>query len=175
MSRSAQRWMLVGVSICVLGVLVLVGRAEYVQQTRPHWQFAVKGYDPRDVLRGQYLNLSYVFRHSGADTCGELEPEAPWEAVASNCCLCLTRTDSRGIDPHVRQVTCDEARSCDGWIRAEAMLPPIQYFVPEDRALDLERALQTHDAAIELVVDENGLPALVELHLGGRPWREALE
>jgi uncharacterized membrane-anchored protein len=176
MKLPGNRWTLVGLSICVLGLVALIGRAEFVHRTRPHWEFRVTGYDPRDILRGHFLNLRYDLDRSGTDTCGS--GEATWpldERLDWGCCLCLTQTDGDRRNPEVRQMDCDQAEAtCDGWIRSGDMQPPIEYFIPEDRALELEAALRDREASIELVVDPEGHPALVELYLDGVPWRDAL-
>lgn len=176
MKVPGNRWTLIGVTICLLGLVAMIGRAEFVQQTRPRWRFDVEGYDPRDILRGRYLNLRYDFVRRGPDTCGVATPQGPFaDRLDYGCCLCLHRTDPDGVNPEVRQTSCEEAqRTCDGWIRSEDMQPPIEYFIPEERAPQLEAALQDRNAAIELVVDPDGHPALVELYLDGLPWREAL-
>jgi hypothetical protein len=164
-----------------LGLTALIGRAEFVHQTRPRWRFAVQGYDPRDILRGRYLNLQYDFNRAGPDTCAEWDaygdppqPEA-WPPYNPQCCLCLTRTNPEGINPQVRAVSCEEAPRCDGWMRTEDVHPPVQFFIPEERAYELEQALRDHDAALEVVIDPNGHPSLTELYLDGIPWRERLE
>lgn len=174
MSISAMRWTVVAIAICLLGLGVLVARAEYVVATRPHWHFEVEGYDPRDLLHGRYLQLRYRFNRVGEDTCrdpfGYEQPRPADDGefdvqLEPGCCLCLTRTHPEGIDPEVRQVSCDEARSCDGWMRSEAALPPVRYFVPEARALELERALQSGGALLEVVIDPEGQPSMVDLEL----------
>jgi uncharacterized membrane-anchored protein len=161
---TSNRWTLAGVALCGLGLAGLVGRAELVHQTRPRWRFRVQGYDPRDILRGHYLDLRYDFNRAGRDTCSD-EPD---------CCLCLTQIHPEGIDPEVRAVACDEAKLCDGWVLAGDMQPPIRYFIPEQRATELEQALRDSDAALEVVVDSAGHPSLTELYLDGLPWRERL-
>jgi uncharacterized membrane-anchored protein len=59
-------------------------------------------------------------------------------------------------------------------LRAESVMGPQRYFVPEDRALDLENALREREAAIELAIDPQGKEAVRELMLDRRPWRDAL-
>jgi hypothetical protein len=158
------------VIIPVVGLLVLVGRAEWAVRSGPSWHVAISGYDPRDLLHGHYLRYRFDFTWAGESTCGPEEGKA----LTDGCCLCLTRTNERGIDPTVRQVSCDTARQCDGWLRSETVRPPLRHFVPEDRARELELALAERQASLELVCTPAGKPAIRELYLDGRPWREAL-
>jgi uncharacterized membrane-anchored protein len=166
-----RRWTLVAVVLPVLGLLALVGRAEYATRHGLVWSIPIEGYDPRDLLHGHYLLYRYRFNWEGEHTCGE--PFASDRTPTPGCCLCLTRV-SGGYDPRVRQVRCEEATTCDGSLHAEPMAGAQQFFVPEDRALDLETALRQREAAIELAIDPQGNPAVRELLLDRRPWRDAL-
>lgn len=167
------RLTMLAVLVPVFGLLALVGRAEYATRHGPAWTIPIEGYDPRDLLHGQYLQYRYRLRWQGSDSCGA-QPYGGRELVPG-CCLCLTRDGSSTYDPFVRQVQCEQAAgTCEGTLRAEGMLPPQRYFVPEDRAHDLESALRAHDAAIELAVSPSGEPAVRELLLDRRPWRDVL-
>ncbi|HYU16884.1 MAG TPA: hypothetical protein VEL05_12450, partial [Candidatus Acidoferrum sp.] len=124
---------------------------------------------------GRYLEYRYRFRWDGTDdTCGMNSQRVP--ALAAGCCLCLSRGVDEGYDPPVRQTSCEEARArCDGAVRSEGMIPPLRYFLPEDRAPEVESALRTRAAAIELAIGPDGTPAVRELLLDRRPWRDVLE
>ncbi len=165
----AGRLTAIAVLIPLLGLLALIGRAEYAVRHGPTWVIAIEGYDPRDLLHGHYLRYRYAFSFQGEDTCGtpsSLDPA---------CCLCLTRTSADGRNPAVRQVWCSEADDvCDGVLRVEDVQPQQRYYVPEDRALELEEALRTRGAALELTIGPDGRPAVRDLLLEGRPWREVL-
>jgi hypothetical protein len=166
------RLTMLAVLVPVLGLAVLVGRAEHSQRNGPVWTIPIEGYDPRDLLHGQYLQYRYRLRWQGTDTCGVMAHGG--HEPAPGCCLCLTRDTADGFDPFVRQVSCEAASQCEGTLHAEAMRPPLRYFVPEERAQDLESALRAHDAAIELSVSPTAEPAVRELVLDRRPWRDVL-
>jgi GDYXXLXY protein len=167
------RLTLLAVLVPVLGLAVLVGRAEYAGSHGRVWTIPIEGYDPRDLLHGQYLQYRYRLRWQGPASCGATvyggnEP-------VPGCCLCLTRDTADGYDPFVRQVSCEEATgSCQASLHSETVVPPLRYFLPEDRAQDVEAALRTHDAAVELTVTPQGEPAVRELLLDRRPWRDVL-
>lgn len=161
----------IAVLIPLAGLLVLVARAELAVRHGVSWVIPIEGYDPRDLLHGRYLQYRYRFDWQGYGTCGTGEYEP-----TPGCCLCLTRDEPDGYDPAVRQLECDEAlQMCDGVIRSEEVLPPLRYLVPEGAALPLEDALRTRPAALEITIDPSHAPAIRELWLEGRPWREAID
>lgn len=164
----------VAVIIPLLGLLALIGRAEVAVRSGPTWQIAIEGYDPRDLLHGRYLRYRYRFNWQGPDTCGEPAGEEASRKPDRQCCLCLSRDNREGIDPPVSQVWCDDVDQCDGWLRAESVAGGQRYFVPEDRARELEDALRERDAALELTCGPNGEPAIRDLLLDGRPWRDVV-
>jgi hypothetical protein len=75
-------------------------------------------------------------------------------------------------------VDCDGTEvSCDGRLTVNEVLPPLRYFVPEDKAVELERTLNDADSArpsVEFVLPPDGKPAIKELYLGDVPWRAGL-
>jgi hypothetical protein len=167
----SARWTTLAVVVPLLGLAVLVGRAEYASQHGSSFTIPIDGYDPRDLLHGRYLQYQYRLRWAGGDTCG---PPDAGPGLWEGCCLCLTRDGADGFDPFVRQVHCSEVSSCDGALSSESMLPPHRYFAPEDRAAEIEAALRQYEASIELTCDPSLQPAVLDLRLDGRPWREVL-
>ncbi len=167
------RWVRIAVLIPIVGLLFLVGRAEFAARSGPTWHIPIEGYDPRDLLHGRYLRYQFRFNWQGQSDCGDRVTESRPDLDA-DCCLCLTRTNELGIDPAVRQTSCYAVESCDSWLRAEAVEPPLRYFVPEDRARELEEALRKREASIELTCGPSGTPAIIELYLDGAPWRQQL-
>jgi hypothetical protein len=168
------RLTVLAVLVPVLGLAVMAGRAEYATRHGPVWAIPIEGYDPRDLLHGQYLQYRYRLRWQGGDSCGA-RPYGDHELEAG-CCLCLSRDGASTYDPFVRQVACENAPAmCEGTLRSETMQPPQRHFVPEDRAGALESALRAHEAAIELTAGPSREPAVRELLLDRRPWRDVLE
>jgi len=180
-----ELWVWVAALLPVLGLLGLVAKAEVAIHAGMTFRIPIIGYDPRDLFHGRFLQYQYDFDWQGTSTChesmpartnaGTPEPLLSKQALQFDCCLCFSRTSSDGFNPQVRQVDCAEPKSdCDAWIRSVEMMPPRRYFVPEDRAQALEQALRRGHASIEFAVTPNGTPAIKELYLDNRPWREAL-
>jgi hypothetical protein len=172
-----SRMTALAVLVPVLGLAVLVGRAEFARNAGPAWTIPIDGYDPRDLLHGQYLQYQYRLQWAGMDTCGPaaFDTSSDRRELAAECCLCLTHDALDGYDPFVRQIACDEPEpDCDGRLQSAAMLPPRRHFIPEDHALALEKSLRVYQAAIELTVGPGDKPAVHDLVLDRRPWRDVL-
>jgi len=160
-----KRLVLLAAVVPVVGLLGLVAKAELATRSGPTWTVPIQGYDPRDLLHGHYLRYASDFDWQDGAACGDADhPEA-------GCCLCLTET---GGEPQVRQIRCDEAPACDGWLDAGSVAPPLRYYVPETSALDLERALREHVSAVTFTSGRSGEPAIGALTLDGRAWQDVL-
>ncbi len=169
------RWTLIGVLVPVLGLAALVGRAEYATRHAAKFTIPIQGFDPRDLLHGQYLNYQYRLRWVGPHTCGDPDHPDPVPHPTRGCCVCLTRSGADGFDPFARQMTCDSpGAGCEAIVRADTMVPPLRYFVPEDSAAGLEAALRNHDAAVEVNEAPGQGLAVGALLLDRRPWRDVV-
>lgn len=169
----SRKLLVAAVMIPLLGIVGLIVRAESAVRSGASWLVRIEGYDPRDLISGHYLRFRYVWRWDGVDSCGERMGEMS-ETVQRDCCLCLTREDDGGEDPAVQNVSCDRARACDGWLLGSEVAGGHKYFVPEERATELERALREREAALRFTCGPGGSPAIQDLYLDGRPWRERL-
>ena len=167
----SRRILMIAVLVPILGVVVMVGRAEFGRQAGTTWRIPITAYDPRDLLRGHYLRYQYVFDWQGEDSCGQGSAERP----AAGCCLCLAASGGLDRPPRVRQIQCDETEpSCDCVLQGSAVQAPQRYFIPEARARELEARLSGSDAALELQCTADGQVAIRELFIDGRPWRDAV-
>jgi uncharacterized membrane-anchored protein len=169
-----NRWLQLAVILPMLGLLVLVARAEVLLRSGERFRIAIQGYDPRDLLRGHYLQYTFAFDWRGASTCGPLSQGVPTGLDAS-CCVCLTSDVDSNTLAEARQVACDEVSTCDGWVNAASLTPPLRYFVPERQAAELEEALRGRSASLSVTCGPGGEPAIGELYLDGRPWRERID
>ena len=144
-----------------LAVLVFgAARSEYRVRHSEDWEFVVRGYDPRDLLRGHYIQYRIDFGETSGAGCSADDPD---------CCLCLTRES--GVAPH--RTSCTVARNeCDGALQTRVMASLDRYYVPESRARDIERDLQAAgargEARVVLAIDEMGRAHVKELRVDGR-------
>jgi hypothetical protein len=169
-----NRWLQLAVILPMLGLLVLVARAEVQLRSGESFRIAIKGHDPRDLLRGHYLQYSFDFDWRGESTCGALSGGVP-AGLDSSCCVCLTADVDSNTLAEARQVACDQVSGCDGWLEAASIASPLRYFVPERHAPELEEALRGRSASLSITCGPGGEPAIGELYLDARPWRELIE
>jgi hypothetical protein len=157
----------------LVGIALLIARGELALRAGKSFRIGMTGYDPRDLLSGHFLQYAYDLDWQGESRCGALGPNGQPLGLDAECCVCLTRR-GESEPPAARQVTCEAARSCDGWLHSAALVPPRRYFVPEERASALEAALRHSQASLDVSASPDGEPALGELYLDGRPWRDVL-
>lgn len=169
-----NRGLQVAVALPLLGLVVMIARAEVALRSGPSFRVHIAGYDPRDLLSGHYLQYHFAFDWQGESTCGVLEAGTP-VGLDGSCCVCLTsEVDGEQLTP-ARQVSCDETAMCDGWLAAASITPPLRYFVPERHAEAIEDALRGRRASLGVTCGPNGQPAIGELFLDGRPWRDVID
>lgn len=165
MSMTRTRDQVVLVSALLLPVLAIVGliyRAEMVLQTGRKWVVKIGGYDPRDLLSGQYLRYRVRWDMQEREPC-------------LSCCYCLWNPGARSekpVEPAVRVVSCAERGPCESWFPEEDAAGLEKFFIPEKEGARLERALRDREAAILLSVTRRGKVGVEELLIDGRPWRE---
>lgn len=173
--NTEHRWLQLAVVVPLVGLLVMIARAEVLLRLGASFRIAIEGYDPRDLLAGQYLQYRFELDWHGQSTCGVKKGEDVPRGLESGCCVCLTSDVGSNTLADARQVGCDEVSQCAGWLRANALMPPLRYFVPERQASNLEEALRGREASLEVTCGPNGQPAIGDLYLDGRPWRELIQ
>lgn len=128
MSRSR---VLLAVALPLAVVLWGVVSAERRAARAPHLVFEIEGWDPRDLLRGHYLQFRLRVPEPESGECTGLDPD---------CCLCVSAGDA-GATARVERVSCASSPGCDATLPAERASLPLRFYVPEDRAPELERRL----------------------------------
>ncbi len=136
------------------------------------WQVKIAGYDPRDLLYGHYLTYRYEWNIKGD---GAALPE-------NDTCLCLTASGSGHRDPDAMPMHCPEKKTarCDAVIQAwnshgsyslKRGSNPEQYFIPENRARELESLLREgkQTLRIEFAAHRDGHTAIRTLYIGEQP------
>ena len=160
----SRNFTLLAVALPLLAIGLGIVRAELVLGSSRDFVFEIEGFDPRDLLRGHYLQFRLRI-----DPLPVREPCA--DDASDACCLCLTRTAPDAV-PYVERATCATARaSCDGALLARYLTQPQRYYVPEARAAELERrlfeAMQQRRAQAVLAIDRQGRAVVRELRVDG--------
>jgi uncharacterized membrane-anchored protein len=161
-----RRYAIIAVTLPLLAIALGIVRAELFMRRAHDFVFEIAGFDPRDLLRGHYLQFRLhvdpaLERESCEDDAGDL------------CCLCLTRVEG-DVLVRAERATCATARaSCEGALQTRYLSAAQRYYVPEHRAAELERrlrdAMQRGGAHAVVAVDGAGAARVRELRIDGEP------
>jgi len=162
MPRIEKTAILMALFLVLLVPAALMTKAALDRENGSVWQISIGGFDPRDLLRGQYLQFRYEWALGGEDRCG----------YAKTCCLCLNETaPGQRADPLAKIVACDDSsarRQCDAVVVGKGRSNPVSvnsqvYFIPEKYAHTLETALwgTDHDFKMEITVPRSGGAAVI--------------
>ncbi len=131
----------------VFGLGALWGVSEYESHQGTIWEVPVAGYDPRDLLRGHYVQFAY-------DWPG-LEDGDPPERI------CISRgADGMAIAARIEGDFGDcefPAEADPGSVYGNNSLIRGRFYVGQDRALELERRMRDRDvrAIVKIRLGEN--------------------
>lgn len=162
MSRNA---VIVALVLPLLAVCLGIVRAELFLSRSQDFVFEIEGFDPRDLLRGHYLQFRLRLPNVP-------ERERCVDDGSDNCCLCLTRRGGPDAPVSAERSTCATAHaSCDGALRTYYATTPQRFYVPEERARELEARLQAGMAAGKahavVAIDPHGNAVVRELRVAG--------
>lgn len=149
----------------ILALSALVVRAEFIVQTGTEWTVRIEGYDPRDLISGQYLQYRIRWNLEGTDCHGD------------GCCYCLWNSDLRQKappEPSVRIVSCDNRAPCESAFPVSREAGLHRFYIPEGEGRRLERAIREQEATLRLRVTTRGSVAITDLLLNRTPYRKAL-
>ena len=120
----------------LLGLGALWAQSDRTYHTGTEWEVPIEGYDPRDYLRGHYVEFSYDW------------PGLPGSDIVPSA-LCL-----EGEAPSLARVSAIPAdKPCgDYWVRSDRggvygwdSLNRGRLYIGQDRALQLQQQLQNRD------------------------------
>jgi hypothetical protein len=118
------------------GLAMLWAQSDRTYHTGTEWEVPIQGYDPRDYLRGHYVEFAYDWPGLGES---DIAPSA----------LCLV-----GEAPTLARVTPAPAdKPCgDGWVQSDSSgvygwdsLNRGRLYIGQERAAQLEQQLQNRD------------------------------
>ena len=164
-----NKQVLIAVAIPFILLSLLIIRAEYHIRTGDQWSFEITGYDPRDLLRGHYLQFRLAYDwDSGKDTCNS----------GQDCCLCLTDTEKKM--PKVHKTNCEIAKTqCDGYMLSEHQSSLNRFYIAESEAKRAEDILRQarvdNNAFLSVSINARGEPKIIDLLIGEKPISELLK
>jgi hypothetical protein len=133
-TRLAAR--LAALTVPIFGLGGLWAQSHYTYQQGTEWEVPIMGYDPRDYLRGHYVEFSYDW--PGEENLGDIIPAA----------ICL-----EGKAPSIARVqSLSEGQNCDHPVRPDTngvnghnALFRGRLYVDQNRARALEEQLRNRD------------------------------
>lgn len=139
---------------------LLLAKAVYDRQQGKIWLIDIAGYDPRDLLRGHYLNFTYDWNYADDETLSSYTTQ----------CLCLTETaPGQNSNPVAKIMDCQapEIKQCGSKLISRGHRSTIAgaqvYFIPEEEGPRLEHLLRgdAHGFQMEIAVPRSGGPAII--------------
>lgn len=184
MSRLFAAAVAAALALPVLALAALIGEQEALLAGATVVSAPIRGYDPRDLLRGHYILGQLDFEW-------ESEPAAPDSYASIDGAACILSTDAP--KPRIRFIAgwktgdpsdsaCRAIVAGRGWARqdriAARFVPAnldagggrLKLFVPEERATELETLLAQRPGAltIDLAVRPDGSAAIKAMRVDGR-------
>ena len=161
--------LLLAVMIPFILLCLLIARAEYHLSMGTQWDFAITGYDPRDLLRGHSLRfrVAYDWQESQNERSGEV-----------GCSYCLT--DVGKLVPKVQIVDTAIAKQCNGFMQYDDLQEPLnRFYIPETQARLAEDLLHQaridNTAYLRLSINKKGEPRIVDLLIDGQSLEKLLK
>jgi hypothetical protein len=142
------------------------------------WSFEVTGYDPRDLLRGHYIQYRLAFGEIDLPVVGAADGVPCDDETGETCCLCLSHEVPGGPVAFVERTTCELARSeCEGALQVRYLGELERYYIAEERAAELtlifQDASREHRAHLVVAIDALGKPQIVTLLVDDMPVEQA--
>ncbi|WP_020395783.1 GDYXXLXY domain-containing protein [Thiolinea disciformis] len=155
------------VAALVFPIVVLAGNAWMNHQQREAGKritFPIEGFDPRDLLSGHYLVFKVNYEIAQGNSCPSsdinaklcLEPEKrvyPEDELPAQCTLYLPGT-------------CNSDKQFDAGFE--------RFYIPEQKAAQLEQLVQAKRAKLELSIDQYGNASIRDLLIDNKPWKQVL-
>ena len=143
----------------IVGIAGVWASTHYEAQQGVDWYIPIQGYDPRDLLRGHYVQFNYEWPGLSAEDVDKLR--------APETILCL-----KGNAPEIREVemTSDlddewRTRNCKATVRAniwseegERSLVRDRIFLPQEMAAEADKKLrdQSKKALVKVRINRKG-------------------
>ncbi len=142
----------------------------------------IAGFDPRDLLSGHYLTYRLDMGEGSASICDpgwEAQGEGPDPAFVCVAAEGGRMLFARRVQLHqpptsgtlpgcavVLRGRCERGRFTAGIER---------FYVSEERAAALDRAVRSGKGAVVVAIDRTGAAAVKDLLIDGKPWREVVK
>ncbi|MGB3470161.1 MAG: GDYXXLXY domain-containing protein [Erythrobacter sp.] len=129
----------------LVGLGALWGWSDHLSRQGTDWEVEIEGYDPRDLLRGHYVEFSYDWPASEADRTAV----RPFDPNPQFLCFygAAPKLDRvRKTDDPAEQSQCEHPARADlSGVYGSSSLARGRLYVGQDRAKEIERELRNRD------------------------------
>lgn len=156
---NTKKFLILVLAFPIAALFVLMIQKGLVVSSGNQVTLPIKGYDPRDLLSGNYM--IYQIDYGVSDLC----QNQPAEAVPAYICL-----DTKEFS-FVRDLKCSQLirGTCNGF-RFKAGIE--KFYIPETEAAKLEKKLQAGGASVILSLTSTGDTQVKDLLIDGVSWKE---
>jgi len=156
----SQKILLVALMFPIIALAIIVGYRNYILSAGTEVILPVTGYDPRDLLSGHYLIYTIDYGVSGVCLGNSSKMNTPAYICLDPKMFSYSWTEKCKL---VIKGSCNQARFEAGIER---------YYVPEEKAKNLEALLRSEGASIVLSITDSGKVQIKSLLIGGRHWKD---
>ena len=154
----SKKMLVIALAIPIMALATLTAYKKYVLSFGTEVVLPIIGYDPRDLLAGHYLiyRIDYGVENICAANLGQ-------------------QTGYVCLEP--KMFSFSEPDSCKKLIAGECINGRFEagiekYYVPQEKAKDLEAQVQSKTASIVLSLTRGGQAQVKDLLVDGQPWRK---
>lgn len=166
----SNRAVLLALLVPIIGLLVLTAYKKYILSSGHEYEFAIEGYDPRDLLAGHYIQFRVVY--DANNICENRNSNTPQDSLTEKQSgyICL--------EPGPKVFSYEKPNSCllfiEGICDYTRFVAGIErFYIPQEKAYDLEQKIRNRKASIKVSILASGKAQIKELLLDGRPWQDA--
>ena len=172
-----RSFLAVAVVLPLVALTLAIVQSEHRLAEGRRWSFQVTGYDPRDLLRGHYIQYRVVLDEVDLPVYGAGDGASCDDDTTDACCFCLS-ADWPGGPTTVERTACELARSeCDGALPLRYLGELERYYIAEERAGELTKIFQAaaneNQARLVVAIGESGKPQIDTLLIDEIPIEQA--
>ena len=164
--KTASTMLKISALIPILGIITFLAQTQYQASIGLKYRVNIRGYDPRDLLRGRYLR--YTFDLDTIDSSSS-------SITKWNSQYCFIRRST--TDYEIKQISKEQStKECSSVLSATKLIRGQKYFIPESHAQQLETKLRdrTVKATVDLIINNNHHFTVGQLYFDGKPWEEVI-
>jgi uncharacterized membrane-anchored protein len=150
--------LIAALSIPIVVLLGMAAQQQFFASTGADHIVAIEGYDPTDLLSGNYIR--FRIKYSASRNCS-----VPNDGVIYMC-----------MKPDQRLLASEPGSECEQWIQGSCSHQIFEdginrFYIPEEKAKDIEREVLAGHAQIRLSVGK-GSYVVKDLLINGKSWKD---